>query len=385
MPIAHSSIVGGSTAARRLGCPGSRELEAKMPDNAGEAAREGTALHSAIEYLLDQPPNFSHSGLIGREFDGVKLTSEHVYEALLPALKRFDELFNDMDFEVEITKPFPGIEGAFGTADIVAFNDDGKDWQLAIHDWKFGRGHRVVARKNAQLAYYACCVIEHYGLWDSVKHVLLSICQPRIEDGNTTWIIEIEALRLFQHALKRAIEGPPDLKVGEWCLFCKGRPVCPAQAAHAQRAFQYRAVAGELAQAMDMVDDLEEYCRSIKAAVHDALDAGQPIAGYKLVEKRATNKWNVEEKEAIDYLTKTAGLTLDEAAPREVLSAPQAIKALKAKGKELPLTLPGSNRAMTIKESSGYTVAPADDKRPEAPGKSNAAAEIDALASIINR
>jgi uncharacterized protein DUF2800 len=384
MPTLHSSIVGGSTAARRLGCPGSRELELTMPDNAGEAAKEGTALHSAIEYLLDQPPTFDPKSLVGQTFDGVKITRDHVSEALVPALRRFDELFNDKDFEVEITKPFPGIADAFGTTDIVAFDPEGEEWQLAIHDWKFGRGHRVVAKSNAQMAFYACCILEHYGLWDSVKHVMFSICQPRMDDGNTTWIIEIQGLRLFQHALKRAIEGPPDLNVGEWCLFCKGRAICPAQAAAAQRAFQFRAVAGELAQAMDQVEMLEEYIKSVKTAVHDALDAGQPIAGYKLVDKRATTKWNVEDDEALKYLMQE-GLTLDEASPREVISAPQAKKALKAIGKELPLTLPGSNRALTIKESSGYTVAPADDKRPEASGKSNAAAEIDALASIINR
>jgi hypothetical protein len=377
MPIAHSSIVGGSTAARRLGCPGSRELEAQMPDNAGEAAREGTALHSAIEFLLDQPADFSPTNLAGMVFNGVTISEDHVYDALVPALACFDELVGDLEFEVEITKPFPGIEGAFGTADVVVFHPDGEDWQLMIHDWKFGRGHPVKAKSNAQLAYYACCVIEHYGLWDSVKHVCLSICQPRLEDGNSTWVIEIEGLRQFARQLRRAIEGPPDLNLGEWCLFCRGMPICPAQQRRVQAVHQWHLIAGGLAQAMDMVEGVEEWCRSVKAAVHEALEAGQPVVGYKLVAKRTTRSWAIDDDEVVAYL-EDAGLPLDVAAPRSPLSPAQAEKALKAKGETL--------RSQYIRtESSGNTVAPVTDKREPVSGRSNTIAEIEALAAIINR
>ena len=53
-PEEHSDIVGGSTAARRIGCPRSYALEQLVPkdDRGSEYAREGTALHELMAMAL---------------------------------------------------------------------------------------------------------------------------------------------------------------------------------------------------------------------------------------------------------------------------------------------------------------------------------------------
>ena len=50
----HSDVVGGSTAARRMACHGSRALEAAAPPEAPSTyAAKGTALHNAMEKLVN--------------------------------------------------------------------------------------------------------------------------------------------------------------------------------------------------------------------------------------------------------------------------------------------------------------------------------------------
>ena len=54
-PEEHSDVVGGSTAARRIGCPRSYALEKLVPPDPGSSyAREGTALHEMMAIILDK-------------------------------------------------------------------------------------------------------------------------------------------------------------------------------------------------------------------------------------------------------------------------------------------------------------------------------------------
>jgi hypothetical protein len=376
MPDAHSSIVGGSTAARRLGCPGSREMEAAYPDTgASAAAIEGTALHSAMEWLLDRDEPIHVKRLTGRAFGHppVRVTEEHITTAIMPALAYFDEVVRTWDYEVEVQGPFPGIEGAFGTADIVAYPDPRR---LIILDWKFGTGVPVSAVGNAQLRYYACVAIERLRAWSTVEEVDLHICQPRVPDGNSSERVTIDELDAFRVALRKAIDGPPTLAAGDWCRWCRARAVCPEQRARAAAAIRWTEIGRDLPAALSMISGLEDWIRSVQQAAHDALEAGADVPGYKLVEKRRTRQW-ISEDSALEYLVE-AGVPLDEAAPRQVLSPVQAEKRLKAAGESLPSQL------VTL-SSPGLTIAPDTDKRPAVAGRSNATAEVDALAAFVMR
>src|SRR5690606_4884045 len=126
-------------------CPGSYQMEQKVPENlrkgSSSYADEGTALHEAIQFVLDE--NISDPmDLLGREFNGYKMTRKLISEALEPALDFFDALDEELDTEgglqflTEQRCQMPGIPDAFGTSDIVARSDK----RSIILDWKFGAG-----------------------------------------------------------------------------------------------------------------------------------------------------------------------------------------------------------------------------------------------------
>lgn len=360
MPELHSKVVGGSTAARVLACPASIDLVAKAPPQGSSSyANKGTALHSAMEYLLDTTVRRKRKpeDLIGLTFNNIAITKEDVRDAVIPALEYFNEKIgrHGYRYEQEIMAEFPGIPGAFGTTDVVAFP---REENLVIFDWKFGSGVPVSAEMNKQLMYYACCALTHYGLWRKVKIIDMHICQPLIDDGNSRCVISIQQLRAFRHQLIKAVNGPrTQMETGSHCRWCAAAPTCPAKKAEVAAAMAWRmpAVAGELADAMAMVDSLSDWINSVKDAVHTALDKGATVPGYKLVEKRATRKWAVDDAEVRRYLLKH-GLTEDQFAPRDLVSAPQAEKLLKPLGAKLDET--------KIKaESTGFTVAHESDKR----------------------
>jgi hypothetical protein len=375
MPDAHSAVVGGSSAARVLACPGSIDLSAQAPAKPSSSfAEEGTALHSAMEWLLDTSVRRKRKPeqLLGLTFNKHVITEELLHDAVIPAYEYFQKVIgrHGHDYEQEITAPFPGIPGAFGTTDLSSFPEP---HILKILDWKFGKGVPVSAKGNAQMRYYACCVIDRYKAWRKVKIIDMHICQPRIANGNSRDTISIDELRAFKHSLIRAVNGPRFLQPGDHCRWCGGAPFCEAKKKQAADALKWKAAGPELAEAMAMVPELEAWCASVKSAVHTALEQGAAVDGYKLVDKRATRKWAVDDPQVRAYLGQH-GLTEDQFAPRSTVSPAQAEKLLKPQGEKL-------QGEMIKVESSGYTVAPDSDNRPAV----STGRDINALASFINK
>ena len=80
----HSSLVGGSTADRRINCPASYQLEQKVPKGIKEKssiyADEGTALHECMAYILRNDIVLSEldDKILGMEFAGFVMTRSSV-------------------------------------------------------------------------------------------------------------------------------------------------------------------------------------------------------------------------------------------------------------------------------------------------------------------
>ena len=73
----HSKVVGGSTAKRVIGCPGSVALCATMPPKpSSKYADEGTLLHDAIAQVLDK--NVKPESLLGMTYQDQELTPSDV-------------------------------------------------------------------------------------------------------------------------------------------------------------------------------------------------------------------------------------------------------------------------------------------------------------------
>lgn len=283
-PDTHSAIVGGSSASRILGCPGSVDLLAKIPaavlNESSSYADEGTGLHEIMAYLVENDVD-TNTIMTDPKVDELwakyDLHLDRMYDAVVPAYKSFlaylDTLYESDDDElrirVESKVEMPGIEGAFGTCDVLIRAPK----KTVVWDWKFGQGVPVLASYkvkqfvqvnaqmgndgtpnepeleeeveefgNDQLMFYARAAMATYpdyfstfgdeGEIDADWQVELVICQPRILDEElSTYETTMHDLDMFREDLIDAVEeaqsGKGQLKKGSYCRFAKCKSICP--------------------------------------------------------------------------------------------------------------------------------------------------------------
>jgi hypothetical protein len=348
-----------------MNCPGSVNLCAQYPNVETVFAAEGTALHEAID-LIFQGLLKHDRDVIGLDFNGFVITEDMFEQAIVPALAMWDALdaeLGGINYYNERRVVFPGIEGAFGTVDMVGTSKD----RTVVWDWKFGRGVAVTAEKNEQLMYYAYAAAHTQPtdrFFDYDKPIELFICQPMISNGErftrwtTSWAqLEVFALEL-RHAVERSQEPDPPFKTGSWCRFCNAKTGCPAYRGMVDQVATLSSaqMQSEIERWLPYADMMIEWGQAVKDTAHRHLEEGGSIDGWKLVQKRATRKWTDEDK-AEAFLAE-AGVPPDVRTVKNVISPAEAEKVLKRlKAGEIPDSL-------VSKISSGTTLATADDKRP---------------------
>jgi len=363
---AHSSV-GGSSAKRVIECPGSMLLCEKYPSKGSSVfADEGTAGHEAIDMIL-QGKTREDRDVIGLTFNKIVITEEFFNEAIEPALQIFDALDKELggiDFFNEQRVVFPGIDGAFGTVDIVGRARD----RTVVLDWKLGKGVPVEAEANSQLLYYAYAAAHTEPtsqFFDRDTPIELFIVSPRMNEGEpmTRWMtsyLQLDAFAIdLKHAVEKALEPDPPFKLGAWCKFCSGKLGCPLYNGLATEtlALTPEELAAQLAEKLPYADAMIDLGKRMKDMAHLLLENGQPIPGWKLVNGRMNRNWADEEK-TLKYFAKI-GLPAADRHVKKIISPAQAEKALKAA--HLPDTLPDH---LVEKVSSGTTLAPESDKRP---------------------
>ena len=374
----HSHVMGGSTAERRINCPGSLHLEKAVPDKeSSEFAERGSMLHAAMELLLTADPEEGEvmstvNQLIGQDlgFDGHEITEELAHEKILPAWDAWVRLRDEYELEDWFIEQRVSLEvvvpGAFGTADILA-----KDAASRLHiiDWKFGDGIVVPAEQNIGLGFYAASALydedpELIEFTNDIGAVVyLHIIQPRVGQDTVlsswmttdTWIENL--VDLAAAAVDKAHSDNPPLKPGKWCGFCKARPTCPAQTALATEAISKSPEAMnsvDLAQAMRIADTLQGWIKDVYRLAQDELEQGASIPGYKLVNKMPRRVWT-DPAEAEKRL-RAAKLKVGDIYKKTLISPTQAEK----------LDARLYNRRLhdiVAMHSSGVTIAPDSDKR----------------------
>ena len=202
--MAHSLIVGGSTAKRVINCPGSVALVATMPPQEGSSyANEGSLLHEAIAIVMDTA--CAPEDMVGFEAHGLTLTEELLERKLKPALALLNEYDPKaaMEFLTEAQVNFGDLmPGVFGSSDIIGRLEG----RAVILDWKFGDGVMVEAEENMQLMFYAAAAMRtRHCAWafEGVTEVECVIIQPPYLRTWTTTVERIaEATRILaQHPL----------------------------------------------------------------------------------------------------------------------------------------------------------------------------------------
>lgn len=373
-PEEHSDIVGGSTAARRIGCPASYKLEQQVPrdDRGSVYAQEGTTLHELMAMALRDgaeptellPYTFTHP-------DGWSFTVDRALwdEKGEPALTAFDqyvagveaELGEGMRMLVERRVQFPNIAGAFGTSDIIGRCGG----ELFIMDWKFGFG-AVSPEDNKQLQFYAAGALNTEAEWvgevEPTTPVTLVIIQPaNAAMGKPIvqeWMTDVGDLDAYaielQAAVAEAARDDARCATGDWCKFARCKTVCPlhlnpmgavASKLAALQAMQAASNgspddrldwAARYAELLEMAELAEPLIAEVFAQAHAYAEQGNKIEGWGLEAKRAgARSWAVDQR-LLKLFFKRHRIKLDDWAERKIKTPAQIEKLLKAREIALP-------------------------------------------------
>ena len=351
----HSVIVGGSTAARVIACPGSVALCATVPSRpAGRYADKGTLLHDAIARLLR---GATPDSLLGITYKDEVITRELIDHKLTPALELFRQVdpYSLIAYDVEAQVDFgSAIPDAYGTADIIGRVGN----RVVVLDWKFGDGVMVRAEENAQLMFYAAAAMHTEstkGYFLGAEVVECVIVQP---PNIRRWVTTPDRIRSFEVELRRAVldaaKRDAPMAAGDHCRWCAGRPVCPVMTGAADRALQTQIEtldAHTIGGYLQSATQLQGWIDDLKALALQMLEANTKVPGWKLVAKRPTRKWS-DEDAVKHWLTDTGDLSIF-----MELASPARVDKLLGK-KKMP-------EGYVVSVSSGPTLASEDDPRPE--------------------
>lgn len=370
----HSNVMGGSTAKRRINCPGSYEAEKDIPSQESEYAARGSMLHAAMELLLTadpEDPDTWFDELEGNDlgFEGHEVTRELIDAKLKPAWNAWLDVLETYELDdwfIEQRVSFGDIvPGAFGTADVAAID---KAKRLHILDWKFGDGVVVNVEGNEGLGFYAGGILydedpELQEMCDEISAVVLHIVQPRAGSGEvlhtweTTehWVEDL--VGLCERAVAIAKQPDAPRKAGSWCQFCKARATCPEQLALASTALSNTPksmTSIELGAAMTMAQQLKTWISEVVKLAQAEAEAGAVIPGFKLVNKRPTRVW--ADAEEAEKRFRNAKVPVGKFTNKKLITPAQAQKL----NKDL---YADKLDDIVVMHSSGLTLVPDSDKR----------------------
>lgn len=350
-------------------CQGSVRLSEGVPSVSSSYADEGTKAHALAAALLeyDRPlPN---------DLDDEARDAIQTYVNAVRQDQRESD-HEDDDILVEHRFSLAAIhEGCFGTADCVVYHAEQK--LLRVYDYKHGAGVPVEVAGNPQLRFYALGALLSSKL--PAEEVESVIVQPRCYHPDGPVRRErIGAMELVEFAadLKQyavATEDPSaPLVPGEWCRWCPAAAICPAKATQAVEAAKMEFAPNlsydpdKLSTTLGLLPQIEAWVKSVREFAYAEAEAGRCPPGWKLVDKRATRKWQ-DEAAAANFLMAEFDLEASELYEMG-LRSPAQIEKLFPRGKRDVLDV------LTFKVSSGRTLAPISDPRPEA--RSDAASDF---------
>lgn len=371
----HSKFA-ASSSERWTNCYGSVRLSEKAPPQEESVyAREGTDAHECLEFIVKRFSNLEKAKIEAAKnpnwnaemIENAEISAKKIFE-LRPS-KSAKLLIEQRVVLTQIGK------GLFGTLDYAWVDVWG---QLVVIDYKYGQGVAVFptdenGKENSQLMYYAAGIAKKYDYeFDSIKLVII---QPRVwnEDGeiHREAVTTIGKLRAFEKEIKEAVrlakQPNAPLKAGDWCKWCPAASFCPEvsenQLRKADILFEVETgiqaapepqmlTAETLPKVLDACDMLETWIDSVRKRAFELAVRGEKIAGRKLVQKRSTRVWLPDaEKEA----KKLFG---EKAYKKELLSPSQLEKTIGKEAKDF-------TKQYTTSLSSGATLVPESDKRPE--------------------
>ena len=414
MPEVHA-LLSASSSKQWLNCPPSARLQMNFPNESSVYAEEGTFAHSVCEYkvkkyLHERVRRPQSEEYYTEEIDQITDIYAEVVISVIEAMKRNGcEPLVLVEERVNYSHVAPS---GFGTADmlIVGVDEDGKGL-LHILDFKAGRGVFVNANHNTQMMLYALGGLNAYGYIYPIETVRMTIIQPRL-DNISTFECSREELEAWGESIKEtaklAYEGKGEQKAGEWCFFCRAKPVCkackeealalckeefldldagafseegdteesdmtapynPDQTAPAFKQPGLVSMA-ELVEVLPTLNRISSWIESVFAFVSsEAINHGVPIEGYKVVEGRSKRVFT-DIKSVVDKAVENGYTDLYK---QELISLTEFEKMM---GKKKFAQLLGE---YVVKPPGKLALVPESDPRPAVDVSSTAADEFEAL------
>lgn len=330
MPDVHA-LLSASSSKQWLHCPPSVRLQEGFPNESSVYATEGTFAHEVCEYKVRKYLHERVKRPQSEEYDTEEIEQiTDVYaEFVISIIEQMKENGCEPLAFVEERVDYSHIApSGFGTADMLII---GKDEQgrglLHVCDFKTGAGVFVDADHNSQMMLYALGGLAAYGFLYDVEIVRMSIIQPRL-DNISTCEMPVSELNAWAESIKpiaiMAYEGKGEQHPGDWCRFCRAKPVCKACADEALAlcredfldldagAFDETAEESdmtapyeadtqtavfkqpgliplsELAEILPTLNRISSWIDAVFAFVSsEAINHGVPIPGYKVVEGRS--------------------------------------------------------------------------------------------------
>ena len=330
MPDVHA-LLSASSSKQWLHCPPSVRLQENFPNESSVYAAEGTYAHEVCEYKVRKYLHERVKRPQSEEFDTEEIEQiTDVYaEFVISIIEQMRENGCEPLAFVEERVDYSHIApSGFGTADmlIIGKDENGKGL-LHVCDFKTGKGVFVDADHNSQMMLYAIGALAAYGFLYDIEIVRMSIIQPRL-DNISTFECSRQELEDWGESIKPiaklAYEGKGEQHPGDWCRFCRAKPVCKACADEALAlcredfldldagAFDDTAEESdmtapyeadtqtavfkqpglipisELAEILPTLNRISSWIEAVFAFVSsEAINHGVPIPGYKVVEGRS--------------------------------------------------------------------------------------------------
>ncbi len=330
MPDVHA-VLSASSSKQWLHCPPSIRLQENFPNESSVYAAEGTFAHEVCEYKVRRYLHERVKRPQSEEFDTEEIEqitnmyAEFVITIIEQMRQNGCEPLAFVEERVNYSHIAPS---GFGTADmlIIGKDENGKGL-LHVVDFKTGKGVFVDADHNSQMMLYALGGLAAYGFIYEIEAVRMSIVQPRL-DNISTFECSRQELEEWGESIKPiaklAYEGKGEQNPGDWCRFCRAKPVCKACADEALAlcredfldldagAFDetteesdmtepYEADTqtavfkqpglipiSELAEILPTLNRISSWIEAVFAFVSsEAINHGVPIPGYKVVEGRS--------------------------------------------------------------------------------------------------
>lgn len=342
--MAHS-LCSPSSAHRWTHCNGAPVFESFYPDESSSFAQEGTDAHALAAHLLDPEHNEAPApGVVPEE--NVEYVQEYV-DFVRENTEGAAVLRIEHPLRIAQVTHEPNAKG---TADCLAIVGT----QLKIIDLKFGRGVKVDAEDNDQLAIYALAALDEFSLVEDIKTVEVTIFQPRLSHVSSMGykVEALEALRTKYTdnaerviTLKKSVDAGAPIPFAiltptiSGCKFCKAKADCPALARCTTEATGIdvgaapvdvfpQVVMGDgvaMAKKLAVLDRIEAWVTAVRARAYEMLDHGLPVPGFKLVQgRKGARKWTDEK--AVEAMLKDAG---DEIYTKKLVTPTQAERLVK--------------------------------------------------------